>query len=464
MPRRALCIHGHFYQPSREDPLTGIIPQEHGAEPYTNWNEKINATCYLPNAQLGNFEKISFNLGPTLVQWMDGNARDTLELIKRAEHENLAQWNSGNALAQPYHHTILPLASRRDKSTQVRWGIADYRHTFGHAPEGMWLPETAVDLETLAVLAENGIQFTILAPWQALEDVNVTRPYRVELPGGKSICIFFYHSGLSTCISFDAASTVNADTFIQNCLRNSYSDSSDDQLILLASDGELYGHHQPFRDKFLNYLLNGALHQEEIEYTYPGRWVKEHPPIHTVHISEKTSWSCDEGVRRWSEACGCTPSSTWKRPLRDFMDSVAKLVDEQYERISGEWLQDPWQARDDYIHVLLREQSAEDWQTEHSRRPLKTDEAQKLRWLLTAQFERQRMYTSCGWFFEEFDRIEPHNNIRYAAHALVLTESVSGETLIPEVISLLDQIQNRGNSLSAKEVFNQAIRRFEETR
>lgn len=462
MPRRALCIHGHFYQPSREDPLTGAIPQEHGAGPYSNWNEKINATCYLPNAQLGNFEKISFNLGPTLVQWMEGNAGGTLDLIKEAEYKNLIQWNSGNALAQPYHHTILPLASRRDKITQVRWGITDYRHTFGHAPEGMWLPETAVDLETLSVLAENGIQFTILAPWQALEEVDVTQPYRVELPGGRSIGVFFYHSGLSTCISFDAASTVNADAFIQNCLRNSYSDSSDDQLILLASDGELYGHHQPFRDKFLNYLLNGALHQEEIEYTYPGRWIKEHPPVHTVHIREKTSWSCDEGVRRWEEACGCTPDSTWKRPLRDFMDAVAGLVDEQYERITDEWLHDPWQARDDSMQMLLGEQPLGDWQNEHCCRPLKVDEVQKLRYLLLAQFERQRMYTSCGWFFDDLDRIEPRNNIRYAAHALVLTESVSDEPIIPKMLPQLGKIQGPRNPFSAEEVFNQAVRRFME--
>ena len=462
MNRRALCIHGHFYQPTREDPLTGTIPQERGSEPYSNWNEKINATCYLPNAQLGNFEKISFDLGPTLAGWMERNAETTLELVKTSEQKNVAKWGSGNALAQPYHHTILPLSSRQDKVTQVRWGIADYVHTFGHAPEGMWLPETAVDLETLSVMAENGIQFTILAPWQAVEPVDVTQPSRVELPGGRSMSVFFYHSGLSTCISFNADATVNADAFIQNNLKNAYADSSNDQLILLASDGELYGHHQSFRDKFLNYLLNGSLSREEIEYTYPGRWIKEHPPVKVAHIRERTSWSCDEGVRRWEDACGCTPDSTWKRPLRNFMDATAGLVDEQYMRLTRGWLKDPWQARDDFIRVVLGDQSFSGWENEQTARPLHNDEAQVLRCLLKAQFERQRMYTSCGWFFEEFDRIEPRNNIRYAAHALVLTESASGEDLLPKVMPLLRQIRDERGSSTAEEMFEQAVRRFKE--
>jgi alpha-amylase/alpha-mannosidase (GH57 family) len=462
MTRRALCIHGHFYQPSREDPLTGLIPQESGAEPFKNWNEKINARCYLPNASIGNFEKISFNLGPTLTRWMEVNAEGTLKLIAWDEQKNAALWNTGNALAQPYHHTILPLASRLDKITQVRWGIADYEHTFGHPPEGMWLPETAVDLETLSVLAENSIKFTILAPWQAGEEIDVTQPYRVDLPGGNSICVFFFHKGLSTCISFDADSTMNADAFIQNCLKPAYTAKQEDQLILIATDGELYGHHQPFRDKFLNYLLNGTLDQVEIEYTTPGRWLKDHPPVKTIQIRERTSWSCEDGLLRWQDQCSCTPHGTWKRSLRDFMDKVAGLADEQYLRITSPWLKDRWQARDEYIHVLFGDESFLDWEMAQALRPLSAPEEQSLARLLTGQFERQRMYTSCGWFFEDFDRIEPCNNIRYAAHALVLTESVCGEELIAGVKGDLKQIRSWRSSLNAEEVFDEAIRRFEE--
>lgn len=462
MARRALCIHAHFYQPSREDPLTGVIPLECGAEPYANWNEKINANCYLPNAQLGNFEKISFNLGPTLTKWMEGNARETLALIRASEQKSRAQWQVDNALAQSYHHTILPLATRLDKVTQVRWGIANYVHTFGAFPQGMWLPETAVDLETLSVLAENGIRFTILAPWQAAQPVDVTQPYRVELPGGKSICVFFYHSGLSTCVSFDANATTNGDSFIRNCLLPSYQPNEEDQLLLLASDGELYGHHQPFRDKFLQYLLNGALHQADIEYTTPGRWLIDHPPRQTVQIREGTSWSCDEGLQRWRGECGCTPHGGWKRPLREFMDAVAQQVDKQYIQVAGDWLRDPWQTRDEFIHVLLGERPYVEWEREQVFHPLRAEESQALHQLLLAQVDRQRMYTSCGWFFEDFDRIEPRNNVRYAANALVLTEAACGEPVIPEVRPLLRHIFSWRSPITAEEEFDYSLRRLAE--
>jgi alpha-amylase/alpha-mannosidase (GH57 family) len=463
MTRRALCIHGHFYQPSREDPLTGVIPQENGAEPYHNWNERINAACYLPNAKLGNFAKISFNLGPTLSGWMEKNASETLDLISNDEKKNFIQWQTGNAMAQPYHHTILPLASRQDKETQIRWGILDYIHTFGHQPEGMWLPETAVDLETLSLMAENGILFTILAPWQAAEPVDVTQPYRVELPGGRSISVFFYQSELSTCISFNPNSTINADGFIQNHLKYSFSNKEEDQMILLASDGELYGHHLAFRDKFLSYMLNGALHQAEIEYTYPGRWLREHPPVRTVEIRERTSWSCMEGVSRWCEECGCTENGSWKRPLRNLMDKVAGLVDEQYEQMGRVWLHDPWTARNDYGRVLIQDQSFTDWKAEHCKCELNKDETQRLEQLMRAQVERQRMYTSCGWFFEDFDRIEPRNNVRYAAHALVLTQIASGQELISQVADVLKPVYSLKTTANAEDVFNQAIRRFKES-
>jgi alpha-amylase/alpha-mannosidase (GH57 family) len=462
MTRHALCIHGHFYQPSREDPLTGTIPQENGAEPYHNWNERINASCYLPNAQLGNFGKISFNLGPTLTRWMEGNANETLNLISTAEKKNFLQWQTGNAMAQPYHHTILPLASRKDKETQVRWGIADYVHTFGHTPEGMWLPETAVDTETLCVLAENGIRFTILAPWQAAEPVNVTQPYLVELPGGKEISVFFYQSELSTCISFNPNSTTNAEEFIQNHLLDVYSSKDEDQIVLLASDGELYGHHQIFRDKFLSYMLNGALHQAEIEYTYPGLWLREHPPVKTVQIRERTSWSCMEGVSRWCEECGCTSNGSWKKPLRNLMDKVAVLVDEQYKQVGETWLHDPWAARDDFGSVLIGDQRFIEWQKKHCKKELNETEVKRLLQLMTAQVERQRMYTSCGWFFEDFDRIEPRNNVRYAAHALVLTQVASGHELISQVADVLKPVYSMRTTANAEDVFNQAIRRFKE--
>lgn len=461
MTQRALCIHGHFYQPSREDPLTGVIPNEIGADPYKNWNERINATCYAPNAAIGNFEKISFNLGPTLTRWMDGNSTPTLDQIVISDQYNLEKFDAGNAMAQPYHHTILPLASRLDKTTQVKWGIADFEHTFGHTPEGMWLPEAAVDLETLEVLAENEIRFTILAPWQAdCEKVDVTHPYRVNLPGGKSIAVFFYHSGLSTSISFDPASTINANYFIEANLSHQFSNSDVDQLLIVASDGELYGHHQPFRDKFLNYLLNGALHQAEIDYTTPARWLMDHTPVEEINIREMTSWSCSHGVERWRGECGCTPNGSWKQAMREFLNLVSEKVDQAYQEETKEWLHDPLKSRDDYIHVLLGEQDFTSWKAEQTTRPLIHEESLILKQLLTAQVERQRMFTSCGLFFDDFDRIEPRNNILYAAHSVALTEQATGKSLTGDLIPVVHQLNSWKTSLRGQDVFFDALRRF----
>lgn len=461
MTRKAICVHGHFYQPSREDPISGLIPIEEGADPYRNWNERINADCYAPNAEQGNFKKISFNLGPTLVQWMHGEAGATLQRIVSDERENQLDYGIGNGMAQPFHHTILPLATRLDKTTQVRWGKAAFRHTFGHDPEGMWLPETAVEMETLDVLAENGIRYTILAPWQAKrENLDITKPYRVELPGQKSIAVFFYHQGLSTNISFDPNSTQNADSFIQNQLIGQFSSRSADQFLLVASDGELYGHHQPFRDKFLSYLLNGALHQADLEFSTPGRWLQDHPAIEAMQIRESTSWSCAHGVERWRGECGCTPNGAWKQIMRDFLDLVAEKVDDLYLEETTPYLHDCWEARHAYIQVLLQQQEYGEWEASQLRRPISSERSAALQMLLRAQYERQRMFTSCGWFFDDFDRIEPRNNILYAAHAVALTEQASGLSMTAELIPLLDELKSWKTSLRGRDVFFDALRRF----
>lgn len=223
MSSRSFCVHGHFYQPSREDPLTGLIPDESGSEPYPNWNERVNDRCYRPNAEIGNFTRISFNIGPTLVRWMEGHAVETLQKIVTSDNQNYSKFGVGNAMAQSYHHTILPWASRHDKQLQVRWGIADFIHTYGHSPKGMWLPETAVDMETLSILADQGIEFTLLAPWQAKSDhLDSTHPYFVRLPEGKKIAVFFYNDALSSNISFNPESTDNAEHFISSHLLDRY--------------------------------------------------------------------------------------------------------------------------------------------------------------------------------------------------------------------------------------------------
>ncbi|MBE0697559.1 MAG: DUF3536 domain-containing protein, partial [Anaerolineaceae bacterium] len=353
----AFCVHGHFYQPPREDPLTGEIPIEPGAAPYRNWNERINAQCFRPNAQLGNFEHISFNIGPTLMQWMAKYDPDTLNLIVQQERKTLEKYGIGNGLAQAYNHIILPLANHVDKITQVRWGIADFEFHFGHKPEGMWLPETAVDNESLQVLADCGIRFTILAPWQAdAPSLDTSQPYRVELRDGKEINVFFYNQDLSTRVSFDPGATVNADRFVQEELlpkfREHEGKAIEPQLVRIASDGELYGHHQPFRDKFLSYLMDGAMSQTELVSTFPALWLRSHAVENIIKVHQRSSWSCHHGVTRWMGSCSCAPNTEWKEPLRKALDQLAAEIDRLYLDIAGQYVSDPWEMRHRYIHVV----------------------------------------------------------------------------------------------------------------
>jgi alpha-amylase/alpha-mannosidase (GH57 family) len=433
-PIRALCIHGHFYQPPRENPQTGVIPKEIGASPFRNWNERIHYECYKPNAELGNFERISFNVGPTLFKWMETHDPVTYHRILAQDRSNVARFGIGNAMAQSYHHTILPLANRQDKETQVVWGITDFEHRFGRRPEGMWLPETAVDTETLEVLAENGIEFTVLAPWQAAtEKLDPTQPYWVNLPSGRRMAVFFYHGGLSGGVSFDQQMTSNAHNFALNDLSSHYNENGRShvpQILLVASDGELYGHHQAFRDWFLAYLVNGAGAKAGLQLTYPALWLREHPPTEAICIREHTSWSCRHGVERWQDDCDCLPEpGYWKRELRNELDRLASQLDQVYaEEIWAVGL-DPWWLRNEYIHILLGHSSLEELMSPHlsvSSGKVSADILPKISLLLEAQYERQRMYTSCGFFFESFERIEPQNSVAYARHAIQLTKLATG--------------------------------------
>ena len=336
-----LSIHAHFYQPPREDPLNGIIPRESGAAPYANWNERIHNECYRPNAELRNFERISFNIGPTLFAWMQSYDPQTARSIIEQDKANVRRNGVGNALAQAYNHTILPLATRRDKEVQIAWGIADFRHRFGRNPQGMWLPETAVDLETLETLAQAGIRFTILAPWQSESELSgASEPGQVSLPGDRQITVFFYQRDLSTRISFDPAATVDADRFarelIQQYAHAGSRDGDHPRLLLLASDGELYGHHQSLRERFLARLVDGATQSLGIEKTYPGLWLAQYPPEIMVEIREGTSWSCHHGVQRWTGACTCHPGHAgWKEPLRLAFNHLAEGLDQATRRLPG---------------------------------------------------------------------------------------------------------------------------------
>lgn len=461
MTIQAVCVHGHFYQPSREDPLTSEVPLEPGATPYRNWNERIHAQCYQPNAELGNFERISFDLGPTLIRWMEKSDASTLAKIIQQDRSNVERYGVGNAIAQAYNHTILPLASREDKITQVLWGIGDFECRFGRKPQGMWLPETAVDEETLQVLADCGITFTILAPWQAERlDVDVSQPYWVPLANGKRIIVFFYDQELSAQVSFDPEATVNADAFVQQALLPRYApEPDDDQLLLIATDGELYGHHQPFRDKFLAYLLDGALKPTALQATFPALWLKEHMPKEEIKIQPNTSWSCHHGVTRWSGSCDCTPHPEWKAPLRAALNKLAGEIDRQYLRAIKAYLADPWQLRHAYIQVLCGNVRINELAEEMTGRRLELDELRTIEVLLAAQYERQRMFASDAWFFDDFDRIEPHNSIAYAAQAVWLTYLATGVNLAPKAMRALKPVKSWRTGLRADWVFSHHLQR-----
>ena len=307
-PLPSLCLYGHFYQPPRFDPFTGEIPPEPGAGDYRNFNEKITHECYRPNADAGNFEHISFDFGPTLALWMERAHPDVYARIIEADRTHLARHGVGNALAQAYNHTILPLATTRDKRVQIAWGLADFAHRFGHAAEGMWLAETAVDLETLDILAEYGVRYTVLAPWQATEGADTTEPYLVRLPSGRTITIFFYNGPLSGGVSFDGGTTSNADLFaasyLPGYLNAAKKAGGEAQIILVATDGELYGHHKPWRDRFLSHLVRQGAPSEGFEVTTLGRYLRAHPATREIALRVPSSWSCGHGVARWSTGCG----------------------------------------------------------------------------------------------------------------------------------------------------------------
>jgi len=469
-PWRALCIHGHFYQPPREDPLTGLIPLEVGATPYRNWNERIHAECYRPNAELGNFERISFNVGPTLLRWMETYDPVTYHRILAQDRSNVERFGVGNAMAQAYHHTILPLANRSDKETQIAWGIIDFEHRFGRKPEGMWLPETAVDTETLEVLVDMGIEFTILAPWQAdTVKLDPTQPYWVILPSGRRIAVFFYHGGLSGGVSFNQGMTSNAHDFVLNNLSSEYNVNGQldrPQVLMVASDGELYGHHQAFRDWFLAYLVNGAGAKAGIRLTYPALWLRQNPPTQEIRIREDTSWSCHHGVLRWAGDCGCLAEpGHWKKYLRRAFDNLAEELDWIYVDTMISLGLEPWELRKSYLRVRLGQVSWDET-LESAKSPLRSStsdsfgetEHHKVDLLLQAQFNRHRMYTSCGFFFEDFDRIEPKNNLAFAVHAIRLTKEAIGVDLSMGFRNDLRKVASRRARLRGDQVFDSLMR------
>ncbi|MBA3824122.1 MAG: DUF3536 domain-containing protein, partial [Ktedonobacterales bacterium] len=423
---RHLCVHGHFYQPPRENPFTHLVPDEPGAGHYRNFNEKITTECYRPNAEIGNFGRISFDFGPTLAAWVARYAQDVYLRIIESDQIHRERYGVGNAIAHAYNHTILPIATPRSKKTQIIWGITDFRHRFGVEPEGMWLAETAVDMECLELLADQGIKFTVLAPWQAAEGIDTSEPYWVRLSGDRRIAVFFYHGQMSGDVSFNDDVTSNADAFAAPYLSRHVNwekeHRGEDQLLLIATDGELYGHHKPFRDLFLAHLTEHSAPAFGYEVTSLTRYLRDHPPTREVRIHAPSAWSCAHGVARWSEGCDCTEGDrAWKPLLLAGLRRMEERIDDLFEKHAGATLRDPWEARDHFIERRNGWVTPAAFWAQHGRRgrkPGKETLVARTWSLLEAQYCMQAAFTSCGWFFEDLDRLEPRIDLNYARCAI----------------------------------------------
>jgi alpha-amylase/alpha-mannosidase (GH57 family) len=471
--KRYICIHGHFYQPPRENPWLEAIERQDSAYPYHDWNERITAECYAPNAVSrlldgkgritelsNNYERISFNFGPTLLHWMEHHAADTYQAVLDADRRSIERFGGhGSALAQVYNHMIMPLASERDQRTQVIWGIRDFEHRFGRAPEGMWLAETAADIASLEALAEQGITFTILAPHQAkrvrpLRDraggaggsdgedpdgwkdvtgarVDPTTPYLCRLPSGREITIFFYDGPISRAVAFEGLLR-SGDRFAAR-LTDMFDDRRPGaQLGHIATDGETYGHHHRHGDMALARALRVVEERKDIRLTNYGEFLERFPPTQEVEIIDATSWSCAHGVDRWRANCGCNTggrrewSQAWRGPLREALDQLAQELEPRYAAAAAEYLADPWAARDDYIDIILdREPEVINaFLEKHAVRELDTGERIHLTKLLEIQRQAMLMYTSCGWFFDELSGIETVQVLQYAGRAIQLAEEL----------------------------------------
>jgi alpha-amylase/alpha-mannosidase (GH57 family) len=467
-----ICIHAHFYQPPRENPWLEAVERQESAYPYHDWNERITAECYAPNGAsrildeqgyirqiVNNYSRISLNFGPTLLSWMEDNSPETYRCILESDQESQDRFSGhGSALAQAYNHIILPLANSRDKLTQTIWGLRDFEHRFGRAPEGMWLPEAAVDIESLETLAEQGIKFTILAPHQAgrvrkiggrsWKDVSggridPTRAYLAKLPSGKRINLFFYDGPISRAVAFEQL--LNSGEQFASRLKSGFSDRRDwPQLMHIATDGETYGHHHRHGDMALSYALDRIESDPGLRLTNYGEFLEAYPPTHEVQIVENTSWSCAHGVERWRSDCGCNSgregwNQQWRGPLRAALDYLHDCAADLFERQAGKVLKDPWAARNDYIDVVLDRSPDTLWLffEKHSRHQLKPAETTAALKLLEMQRHAMLMYTSCGWFFDELSGIETVQVLQYAGRVVQLARETGNVDLEPEFLQRL---------------------------
>jgi hypothetical protein len=460
--RGRLAVHGHFYQPSRVDPWTGAVPAELSAAPFHDWNARVDAECYRPNAERGNLVEMSWDLGPTLGGWLSREDPTTLAHFAAAAAR-------GNAMAQAFHHTILPLASAADRRTEIRWGLREFEIRFGLRPRGLWLPETAVDLATLRVAAEEGVAYTILAPWQAADmGIDTRRPYCVDLGSGRSIAVVFFDSGLSAAASFEPEATSDADRFARDrvaprLVGTTLADGRP-PLALIATDGELYGHHQQFRDLFVQRLLvpDAASPDRGFDVVALADVVADPSDAHhlVVGISERTSWSCHHGIARWWAECPDAVDGRWKGPLRSAFERLAGGIDlateSAFAALPGE--PDPWAARDGWVDVIVGATDADTFVSEWLPSASPTDgDRTRFAGFMEAQRWRLAMFASDGWFWDDPVRTETRQVLRAAARAADLVDGLAGTSLERRLVADLALFTSPSSGLDGAAIYRTAL-------
>ncbi|NOT76448.1 MAG: DUF3536 domain-containing protein [Cyclobacteriaceae bacterium] len=467
-----ICIHGHFYQPPRENAWLEIIEIQDSAHPYHDWNERISAECYAPNTasrildKVGgviknisnNYSRISFNFGPTLLSWMEVYDKHTYKAVLDADKESIEKFDGhGSAMAQVFNHMILPLANRRDKETQVIWGIRDFERRFKRKPEGMWLAETAVDTESLEILAEQGIIFTVLAPrqakairkkgdesWQDVNDqtVDTKKAYRCNLPSGKSIVLFFYDGNISQGVAFNGL-LYDGKGFADRLVSSFDNGSTSPQLVHIATDGETYGHHHKHGDMALASCLDSIDKLEDVSLINYASFIAKFPPDYEAQIIENSSWSCVHGIERWRSNCGCNSgkpgyTQTWRQPLRETLDWLRDALAQIFETEGKKIFRDSWEARNEYIKIILKRTEDKVARFMKDQALPEADVNKALR-LMEMQRHAMLMYTSCGWFFDEISGIETVQVIQYACRAIQLSKQLTDQDLEGEFLARLEK-------------------------
>ena len=471
-----ICIHGHFYQPPRENPWLEDIELQDSAYPFHDWNERISEECYKTNTAsrildeegdivriVNNYTNMSFNFGPTLLSWMKKHQPEIYQSILEADKASQEKFNGhGSAIAQTYNHMIMPLANEKDKYTQVYWGIKDFQERFGRYPEGLWLPETAVDYATLETLAELGIKYTILAPhqaarirkiekdspWKEIENDNIDfrQAYLCPLSSGKSINIFFYNGALAHEVSFGGL-LGNGEKFANGLIANFSQEEQKPELVHIATDGETFGHHHRFGDMALSFCLDHIEKNNLAKIINYGEFLELHPPRYEVQIVDNTSWSCVHGVERWRNDCGCHTGMNpdwhqqWRKPLREAMDWLRDQAVKIFEKEGPNYFKDVWQARNEYIEIILNRNmdNINTFFEKFSNHSLDQNEIIRAIKLLEMQRNAMLMYTSCGWFFDEISGIEATQVMHYAARCMQLAKELHDIDLEPEYMERLSQ-------------------------